>query len=251
MSIRYLTDKEIAKLPFRSRGIKDFNRTVFPIQELIEKFNSHPIKILEIGCGFAQLLIELNLIYGDKVELHGLNLEQGSINIEKALRIAKHKGTVNSNYQLNSKTINFIFHDAELPLPFSNNYFDVIISQFSFVYIQNKIKLLTEINRIIKEEGLASIWVGFEHNKYGVGYWNTLEIYDSKKRVSLSTFFKKYSNLTYRRRRSGSVLEIKKDTTLNFPLTLISSINMEMKNKNFYGYKSTYLAINDNSSKVK
>lgn len=47
-----------------------------------------------------------------------------------------------------------IVTDLERPLPFQNNTFDVVVSINSFNYVENSRQLLSEVNRILKIDGV-------------------------------------------------------------------------------------------------
>jgi len=96
------------------------------IQDLTRKGK---IRVLDIGCGGGQLLETFTKT--KYVEVYGLDIS------EKVLRIAKQKG--------------YIVHKINLEkdkLPFSNEYFDIIVANDLIEHLIDPDKVLTEIHRV-------------------------------------------------------------------------------------------------------
>lgn len=237
---KILTEREKLKLPFRGRGLSEFEKGIIPITNLIERSPKLPFRILEIGCGFGQLLLDIRIAFGNKVELHGINLEKDSVDIDRTLRVGKYKNKDMSDLNINNCGINFIFCDAGEYIPFSNNFFDLIISQAAIVYVNDKSKLIQEINRVLKPDGEAHLWVGFENKGNDVGYWSTLEIYKDGEAISLSNYFSQFENIDYKFKYGNSTIHLTKSAKIKMDLELVSFSNLELINPKYYGFKSIY-----------
>lgn len=95
-------------------------------------------RILDLGCGDGNV----SQLYLSKGKVTGLDISQ------TALNMAKKKG------------LSTLLHDLnKLPLPFSNNSFDVIILTDVLEHVIDPLNLLIEINRIIISNGLLIITV--------------------------------------------------------------------------------------------
>lgn len=236
-----ITEKEKLRLPFRGRGLIDFEKTVTSIRNIIESSKIHPLRILEIGCGFGQLLLDLSIAFGNKVELHGINLESDSINIERTLRVGKYKNKNLGELNANNCDINFIFCDAGEHIPFRDNFFDLIVSQAAIVYVPDKSKLIQEINRVLKNDGNGYLWAGFENNGSEVGYWSTLEIYRDEVIVPLLGYFEQFENIHYSFEDGKSNLHISKSDFIKMNIEFVSASNLELINPKYFGFKSIYV----------
>ncbi|MEI7961218.1 MAG: class I SAM-dependent methyltransferase [archaeon] len=107
-------------------------------------------RILDVGCGHGDLLIELRKS-GFGGELIGLDLSEGIQEKGKAK---------NKREKLN---IDFVVGDAE-NLPFQNNTFDVILAKHMLYHLPNPQKGVEEIYRCLKKEGTLIITLNSKNN---------------------------------------------------------------------------------------
>ncbi|MCX8095698.1 MAG: methyltransferase domain-containing protein [Caldisericia bacterium] len=112
-------------------GRKIFESEKRAIENLIEKGEGKLALDLGIGTGlFTQILRDK----GYKVI--GIDIS------EEMLKIAKLRG------------FEVIKHDFNEPLPFENNYFDLVFSMTSIEFLKDPRKLFNETRRVLKENGL-------------------------------------------------------------------------------------------------
>lgn len=97
-------------------------------------------KVLDVGCGEGSLIFELSKNLKDKI-FYGIDISKTGIN--KAAR----------------RTINkaqFILYDGK-NVPFSDNYFDLVLSSFVFEHLENPKIIFDEMTRVVKKDGLIII----------------------------------------------------------------------------------------------
>src|SRR4029453_8563961 len=85
-----------AKLPFRARGhaeLVDRGGGVFAVVE--ERLTRRRVvRVLELGCGYGTVLLELAHRYGTKVDVHGINREYGDGNADILRRNGLERGLI-------------------------------------------------------------------------------------------------------------------------------------------------------------
>lgn len=208
-----LTDDSITKMSEadvlirRSRGVFELqahfkDNVVTYIKEILKK--KKQVKILEIGFGEGRCLLELAYIFsnfaGNSLKLYGINLrrEGGVYKKNDLLKNAKKFGLKISSNLLPE----IYFYDAGEGLKFKSNFFDLIISQTTFLYIGDKAKLLEEIWRTLKFGGKALIQADGTLSSYDnyKNYPNFLKenletprflIYKKNKLIRLSKYLEK------------------------------------------------------------
>jgi ubiquinone/menaquinone biosynthesis C-methylase UbiE len=112
-------------------GLKATNKLI----ELLKINKNH--KVLDLACGKGLTSIYLAKKYGCQVV--GIDIREKSIG--EANYLSKKKGV--------SHLVSFKVADAS-KLPFSNNEFDIIVSQAILGLVENKTKVIEEIVRVLK-----------------------------------------------------------------------------------------------------
>ena len=98
-------------------------------------------KVLDIGCGTGYLSIEMSQIVGETGEVYAMDIHP--------LAIESLNKSILSKEITNIKTI----LTSNLETGLSDNYFDIIFVINSYDMIRNKIKLHSEISRLLKTDG--------------------------------------------------------------------------------------------------
>jgi len=132
---------------------QEFDRTrkrIWPEFQYFKDFFVDGQKILDFGCGNGRFYF---LIQDKNISYYGVDIS------EKLLFLAKE----------NVKNGQFFLISKELDLPFSNNFFDIIVCLATFHHIPSftlRMKLLKEFYRVLKPNGLLilSVW-DFYHGK--------------------------------------------------------------------------------------
>lgn len=109
-----------------------------PILEVL--LGKHISSLLDLGCGTGELLKEIYLL-GITDKLIGMDISPNMISVAK---------------QKLSNTAKLILGDSE-KLPFQKNSFDVVVCNDSFHHYPSPDKVLEEVSRVLKKEGLLII----------------------------------------------------------------------------------------------
>ena len=147
-----------AKLAHRARGLRDLERTVGGVTADIESRLSggDVVRVLEIGCGYGTALLELRERYGERVELHGQNRLVDDGNSEILLRNARERGLFGGMAKPGDLP-SIAYGDVASGLPFADGYFDVVYSQVAWLYFANKIGVVRDVMRVLRQSGVARI----------------------------------------------------------------------------------------------
>lgn len=135
---------EIIKRYYNRFGLKHlYKRHNNKILEIIRKSKTPKEKLLDIGCGFGDFLLdarqEVDYVYG---------VDLGKENI-----------TLAKENTAGYKNIKLILADGE-HLPFENNFFDYIIMKGIVHHLGNPGRVFKEAKRVLKKEGLLIIFEG-------------------------------------------------------------------------------------------
>lgn len=98
-------------------------------------------KVLDIGCGNGKQAIMYAKSVGPSGKVYGMDIAQDLLDEAK------------KNCADEGLDISFINHNANDPLPFENNFFDVVSCCFSIYYYSDIGKTLNEIMRVVKMGG--------------------------------------------------------------------------------------------------
>jgi len=112
-----------------------------PISKLLDAIDLEPDGniLLDLGTGWGVLAIAATKRYGNKFLAVGLDLSPACLKLAK--RAIKNLGLTN---------INLILSDAEL-LPLKDHVFDVVVSQAALNLVPNKLKMFSELARVLKK----------------------------------------------------------------------------------------------------
>lgn len=95
--------------------------------------------ILDIGCGAGDLLIRLKEL---GCNTYGIDIDE-----------------ITSTYLRKTFNLNVINRDVDNGIPFSSNFFDLVIMKHSLEHVHNPDKVIKEVRRIMKSDGLLFIGV--------------------------------------------------------------------------------------------
>lgn len=110
-------------------------------------------KVLDIGTGPGHLAIEIAKL-NNQLEIVGLDLSPKMINIARKNAAAAKIG--NPQKRTIGARVKFEVVDAH-NLPYHDNSFDFVYSTFSLHHWRNRVKVLNECLRVVKNDGL--VWI--------------------------------------------------------------------------------------------
>lgn len=105
----------------------------------VEEILKPGMRVLELGCGAGNTISNLAKTYG--IEAYGIDLED-----YRKMRLPKYSDV----------PFNFVKGDI-MNLPFRNNSFDLVFSYFAFPYVEDKLKGLQEVHRVLVPNGKGVI----------------------------------------------------------------------------------------------
>jgi ubiquinone/menaquinone biosynthesis C-methylase UbiE len=176
-SLYFQTDQQLLTINFdqykdlqyneeRSHCLEDFNLKLAPyklqmiIQEIFEKnkLAGEKTRIMEIGIGNGRLLMELKKMFPE-VEFYGINKEKTHTfyRRESYILTALKFGIFNKEEVEQIELPYVIFQDLDFArsIPYGNNKFDLVYSQFTMPYIKYKFEVFNEIHRVLKPNGVS------------------------------------------------------------------------------------------------
>ena len=122
--------------------------------QLIDKYNSNDKKIVDLGCGTGNYLLALR-----NKNVSGIDLSKESI--------AKLKSR--KEYEDSKNNINLVVGDL-CNLPFKRDEFDISFSFSTLYYVKEIAKVIGEISRITKKNGVSILEFG---NKISINsFWD-------------------------------------------------------------------------------
>lgn len=251
---------------YRSRDLSMLRKRFLPY-DIIEKMHkayskNERMRVLEIGCGEGRVLMEIRKLFS-KAELYGLNKEYHPIlskNNDYA-HTGVHYKIFTKEEIIGVKMPMLHIGDAGM-LNFDKRYFDFVISQMAFPYIERKDKALENVWRVLKLNGMAFLNIDcYEHSYPDFLNYHTPRfiIYEAGKCFSLRKLLmekiKTGHQIIYRQNGNPSdfqtnVIFVKnsnKPIHFNLSFDSVSSFNLNLINPkreeshpSFWGYRSVF-----------
>ncbi len=256
------------KKPSRTRGLIEVRRRIGDLRPLIDARlgQGRPVRILEVGCGFGAALMDLRKLYGDQVELHGINRYEHHGNWRRIRRTAVRMGLFSDEESRAVTPPAVAFYDAGEGLRHETGYFDLVYSQASVFMVPDKIRLLEEISRVLRPDGIARIDVWVRRKRFPKPYDYVIIIREGDREIPFWDYIKRFPTMKRRRtQRQGlkwtrwlnrlrkplglpriphpkkkPYLEMKHHPALDLGLRLVETTNLNDLNPDWYGVQSVY-----------
>lgn len=198
------------------------------------------VRILEIGCGFGTVLMELRRMFGDRVELYGINLGQDDGDRETCLQNAVERGLFSCEEVGGVEPPDIRFLDATRGLPFPSNQFDVVYSQVAWKHFTDKVFAFREVNRVLRADGLAKIDFRPVLKELPSAYREQVEIWDQGRPLDFWEHLGRDSGFCRRTAEKRPYLEITKSKDFAYDLGLVLLVRLDRLNPGWSGLKSVY-----------
>ena len=179
-----------AKLPFRARGHAELiDRVGGVFTEIDARLDRRErARVLELGCGYGTVLLELGQRYGSRVEVHGINREHRDGNADILRRNGLERGLIAPEDAMTHPLPTITYVDVADGLPYPDGTFDVVFSQVAWRYFGNKIHVLREASRVLRSDGIAKIDAEELRPDLPPEYQRLVEIWDEGRLVTFHDY---------------------------------------------------------------
>ncbi|GAA1649604.1 class I SAM-dependent methyltransferase [Actinoplanes couchii] len=230
----------------RSRGLQKADKRLggalsATFAQLLQDRES--LTILEIGTGYAHVLLDLRMMASDRLELHGINVEPG-YNQQLIEEFARDQGLDIPG--IAPPTIHV--HDADNGVPFADETFDLIFSVATLHSIRDKLRLLEEVSRTLRPEGVALIEFPTAVNDMAGlpvpdHYRQRMEIWDRGTAVDVFDWLQSQRSVSVGQAADDRYVRIEKSGPLSFPAELVASFSLPGIWEKWWGCQSIYRVV--------
>jgi SAM-dependent methyltransferase len=229
-----------AKRPFRARGLADLERLVGGVVADIERCASSrtPVRVLELGCGYGTALLELRARYGGRVELHGVNREYGDGNLPLLQRNAAERGLDGGD----APWPTIAYADVAQGLPFADDRFDLVVSQVAWLYFGNKIGVVREVMRVLRDDGLAKIDADEVRAGLPAEYARLVEIWQDGVLIPFGDYLRRFG-MALAEAPEGHYLRLRKSMAFGRDLVAVAQIDLSALHEHWDGVKCVYAVV--------
>lgn len=230
-----------AKLPFRARNHADLVRLAGGVFDDVDERlrRKGVVRVLELGCGYGGVLLELRHRYGARVELHGINRHHGDGNVEIFLRTGIDRGLIVPGLPLADPLPTISYADVADGLPYADDSFDVVYSQVAWLYFGNKVAVLSEVSRILTNDGIAKIDADELRPALPPEYGRLVEIWEDGKLLPFSRYLRQF-DMQLAPAPEGEYLRFGKAPHFGADLELVLQIDLSRISPNWDGVKCVY-----------
>lgn len=229
------------KLPFRARGHARLLESVGGVfVEIEERLERQPVvRMLELGCGYGTVLLELRRRYGARVVLHGINRRREDGDADILSRNGIERGLIAADAPLTDALPSITYLDVADGLPFDDSTFDLVYSQVAWLYFSNKVAVLREVNRVLRDAGLAKIDADELRPGVPQEYQRLVEIWDDGRLLSFGDYLARFG-MAFVPAAQGEYLRFGKSTAFGEDLELVFQIDLSELHEHWDGVKCVY-----------
>jgi len=230
-----------AKLPFRARGhdqlVERVGGVFADIDDRLER--NEVVRLLELGCGYGTVLLELQQRYGRRVEVSGINRECGDGDPDIFLRNGIERGLIAAGAGLAAKMPSIVYTDVAAGLPFADCSFDIVYSQVAWLYFAEKVAVLREVSRVLRDDGVAKIDADELHPGLPNEYQRLVEIWQDGRLVPFGDYLRRYG-MAFIPASEGEYLRFGKSSHFGEDLQLVHQIDLGALYAHWDGIKCVY-----------
>jgi SAM-dependent methyltransferase len=230
-----------AKLPYRARGHAELMDRVGGIfADIDERLTRQDrVRVLELGCGYGTVMLEMGRRYGPRVEVHGINREHGDGNVDIFLRNGLERGLIAPGGHATHPMPAITYADVADGLPFADDSFDVVFSQVAWRYFGNKVGVLREISRVLREDGLAKIDAEELRPGLPTEYQRLVEIWDQGRLVPFGDYLRRFG-MGFAPCVEGQYLPFAKSPAFGLDLERVVELDLSTIDPRWDGIKCVY-----------
>ena len=233
----------------RLRGLKEAKERIGDIENEVSQLllKKKKIRVLEVGCGYGRILLELKRIFGNKITAEGINLEK-EWNEELCRKFGLEE-KIFTKKDINKNLPKIHILDVGKNIPLKSNSYDLIISQATVQYIGDKARFLEEVNRLLTNKGKAIIEIQEIKSSHPPEYSNLFEIWENCKIIQFRDYIKRFRNIKVNKSKiSGknwSIINMKKSNNFKLNLKLMNCFGYDLNRicKNLRGDKAVYTVL--------
>ena len=184
----------VSKFAFRTRGHDDLVLRVGGVfAEIDERLARRDVvDVLELGCGFGTALLDLRARYGRRARLFGMNRRARDGDAEAMWRNGVERGLIVPDATLTVPLPTIAFADVADGLPFAADTFDVVYSQVAWLYFGNKVRVMQEVIRVLRDDGIAKIDADEIRDDLPPEHQRLVEIRDDARPVPFGDYLREY-----------------------------------------------------------
>ncbi len=230
-----------AKLPFRARShaqlVELIGGVFAEIDERLER--KDVVRVLELGCGYGTVLLELQRRYGRRVEASGINREPGDGDAGLLLHNGIERGLIAADALTTAPLPVITYVDVALGLPFADRSFDIVYSQVAWLYFANKVAVLREVSRVLRDDGLAKIDADELRPGLPNEYQRLVEIWQDGRLIPFGDYLRRFG-MAFAAAPDGEYLRFGKSPRFGEDLQLVLQINLNELHAHWDGVKCIY-----------
>jgi len=229
------------KQPFRTRGHAELVQRVGGVfADIDERLCRQPmVRLLELGCGYGSTLLELRHRYGPRVELFGINRRQRDGDADAMLRNGTERGLIAPGSALVDPLPAITYVDVADGLPFADGRFDIVYSQVAWLYFGNKVAVLREVSRVLRDDGLAKIDADELRHDLPLEYRRLVEIWQEGRLVPFGDYLRPFG-MAFVPAAEGEYLRFGKSPRFGADLKLVVQVELGEICAHWSGIKCVY-----------
>jgi SAM-dependent methyltransferase len=233
-----------AKRAFRTRGHADLVLRVGGVfAEIDERLRRQDVvRVLELGCGFGTVLLELRQRYGPRVVLHGMNRRPRDGDADMLRRNGIERGLIAPGAPASDALPTLAFGDVADGLPFPDASFDLVYSQVAWLYFADKVGVLREVIRVLRADGLAKIDADELRPELPPEYQRLIEVWQDGRLVPFGDYLRRYG-MAFEPAAEGEYMRIGKSAHFGEDLQLVFQVHLGEICARWNGIKCVYRVV--------
>ena len=231
----------VAKMPFRTRGNADLMQRVGGVfAEIDERLRDRDVvRVLELGCGFGTALLELRQRYGPRVALSGLNRRPRDGDADTLLRNGVERGLISPGRAVDGSPADDRLRRRGRRSALPDDSIDIVYSQVAWLYFADKVGVLREVIRVLRDDGLAKIDADELRHDLPPEYRRLVEIWEDGRLVPFGDYLQRFG-MAFEPAPEGEYLRVQKSPHFGEDLRLVFQVDLGEICESWSGVKCVY-----------